>query len=64
MSEHRFYSLLLQGTKTWRNGDCETTIDLVLASEELATLAVRCGAHATEYGLDYRAIETTFDVTS
>lgn len=37
---------------------------MVLASEELVTSAVRCGTHATEYGSDYRAIETTFDVAT
>ncbi|KIM96747.1 hypothetical protein OIDMADRAFT_32665 [Oidiodendron maius Zn] len=55
-------SLLLRGTKTWRSGSRETTIDLVLASEELAISVVRCRAHATEHGSDYRAIETTFGI--
>jgi hypothetical protein len=64
MSEHGLYSLLLQGTKTWRSGNCKTTIDLVLASEELATSVVRYRTHATEHGSDYSAIETTFDVVT
>jgi endonuclease/exonuclease/phosphatase family metal-dependent hydrolase len=64
MSEHGLCSLLPRRTKTWRSGDCETTIDLVLASEELATSVVRCGTHATEHGSDHRAMETTFDVAT
>ena len=64
MSEHGLCSLLPRGTKTWRSGDLETTIDLVLASEELATSMVRCEPHATEHGSDHRAIETMFDVVT
>jgi hypothetical protein len=64
ISEHGLYSLLLQGTKTWQSSNLETTIDLVLASEELATSVVRCEPQATEYSSDHRAIETTFDVVT
>lgn len=64
MSENGLSSLLPRGTKTWRNGGRETTIDLVLASEELATSVVRCEPLATEHGSDHRAIETTFDVAT
>lgn len=62
MSEHALYSLLPRGTKTWKNGNHETTIDLVLASEELASTVVKCTIHSTEHGSDHRAIETTFDI--
>jgi hypothetical protein len=48
----------------WRSGSRETTIDLVLDSEELATSMVRCGTQATEHGSDHRAIETTFHVVT
>ena len=64
MSEHGLCSLLPRGTRTWRNGGRESTIDLVLASEGLATSVVRCGIHATEHGSDHSAIETTFDVVT
>jgi endonuclease/exonuclease/phosphatase family metal-dependent hydrolase len=60
MSDHGLCSLLPRGTKTWRNGGHETTVDLVLASEELATIVVACAAHTAEHGSDHRAIETTF----
>jgi endonuclease/exonuclease/phosphatase (EEP) superfamily protein YafD len=63
MSDHALRGLLPRGTKTWQNGDRETTIDLVLASEELATSVLKCAIQATEHGSDHRALETTFDVT-
>ena len=62
MSEYALHSLLPRGTKTWQSGDRESTIDLILASEELATSMLKCAIHATEHGSDHRAIETTFDV--
>lgn len=62
MSDHSLRSLLPRGTKTWSKGDQETTIDLILASEELASTLMRCTIHPTEHGSDHRAIETTFDV--
>jgi hypothetical protein len=55
---------LPRGTKTWQSGDCESTIDLILASEELATAMVKCAIHTTKHGSDHRAIETTFDVAT
>ena len=64
MSEHALRSLLRRGTKTWQQGNQESTIDLVLASEELATSVVKCAIHTTEHGSDHRAIETTFDVAT
>ncbi|KAL9572107.1 hypothetical protein ACKAV7_003824 [Fusarium commune] len=36
MNDFMLRSLLRRGTKTWQSGDYEMTIDLVLASEELA----------------------------
>jgi endonuclease/exonuclease/phosphatase family metal-dependent hydrolase len=64
MSEHALRSLLPRGTKTWQRGNHESTIDLVLASEELATLVVKCTVYTTEHGSDHRAIQTTFDVAT
>jgi exonuclease III len=61
MMEHALSSLLPRGTKTWQGGDYETTIDLVLASKELADTVLRCAVHETEHGSDHRAIETVFD---
>jgi hypothetical protein len=39
-----------------------TTIDLMLASQELASDVLKCKIHDTEHGSDHRAIETSFDV--
>ena len=64
MNEHSLCSLLPRGTKTWQNGSRETTIDLILASEELASTMVKCAIHETEHGSDHRAIETTFEVAT
>jgi hypothetical protein len=61
MMEHALSSLLPRGTKTWQGGDYETTIDLVLASKELADTVLRCAVHETEHGSDHRTIETVFD---
>ncbi|KAI7759593.1 hypothetical protein LZL87_013994 [Fusarium oxysporum] len=63
MNEFDLMSLLPRGTKTWSGGDFETTVDLVLASADLASLTVKCIIHGTEHGSDHRAIETEFDVS-
>src|SRR5271169_4621001 len=62
MNEHALVSLLPRGTKTWQNGDRESTIDIVLASDELAATTLKYDVHNTEHGSDHRAIETEFDV--
>ncbi|KJK85253.1 hypothetical protein H633G_10910, partial [Metarhizium anisopliae BRIP 53284] len=62
MNEHGLCSLLPRGTKTWQGRDAESTIDLVLATSELAEEMVECGIHPTEHGSDHRAIRSTFDV--
>ena len=64
MSEHALCSLLPRGTKTWQRGIHESTIDLVLTPEELATSMVKCTIHSTEHGSDHRAIETMFNVAT
>jgi hypothetical protein len=63
MSDFALSSLLRRGTKTWQGGEYETTIDLVLASEELTASTVKCAIYGTEHGSDHRAIETAFDVS-
>ena len=62
MNLHSLQSLLQKGTKTWHNSSAESTIDLVLASEELALNVIKCKLHDTSHGLDHEAIKTTFDV--
>jgi hypothetical protein len=65
MNEFALSSLLKRGTKTWhgagQSGDCESTIDLVLASENLIDSMVKCAILRTEYGSDHCTIETVFD---
>lgn len=65
MNQFSLSSLLKRGTKTWHGegqaGDCESTIDLVLASENLTQSMVKCAIHGTEHGSDHRTIETVFD---
>lgn len=65
MNQFSLSSLLKRGTKTWhgggQTGDCESTIDLVLASTNLTDSMVKCAIHGTEHGSDHRAIETIFD---
>jgi hypothetical protein len=62
MNKWSLESLLPRGTKTWQNGRYATTIDLMLASQELASSVLKCKIHGTEHGSDHRAIETSFDV--
>lgn len=65
MNEFALSSLLKRGTKTWhgggQSGDCESTIDLVLASENLTDSMVKCAILGTAHGSDHCAIETVFD---
>jgi hypothetical protein len=63
MSDHSLHSLLPRCTKTWQNCNYETTIDLILTSDELASTVVKCTVHEIEHGSDHWAIETIFDVT-
>ncbi|KAM4061064.1 reverse transcriptase (RNA-dependent DNA polymerase) [Hirsutella rhossiliensis] len=42
--------------------DEESTIDLVLASAELADEVISCMTHPTDHGSDHRAIQTAFDI--
>lgn len=62
MNRWSLESLLPRGTKTWQNATHATTIDLVLASKELASNVLRCKVHDTEHGSDHREIETASDV--
>ncbi|OHE90225.1 zinc knuckle [Colletotrichum orchidophilum] len=63
MDEFGLSSLLPRGTKTWQRGEHQSTIDLVLASEDPTNSLVKCAIHETEHGSDHRAIETIFDVS-
>ncbi|KAJ5860661.1 uncharacterized protein N7529_007971 [Penicillium soppii] len=66
MNEFGLSSLLKRGTKTWHgggySGDCESTIDLVLASENLTDSMIKCAVHGTGHGSDHVTIKTIFDV--
>lgn len=62
MSRWSLESLLPRGTKTWQNRRYASTIDLMLASQELSSSVLKCQVHGTEHGSDHRAVETFFDV--
>ncbi len=62
MDDFGLSSLLPRGTKTWQRSNEESTIDLVLATAELADEVTSCVIHPTEHGSDHRAIQTTFDI--
>jgi len=64
MGDYSLCSLLPRGTKTRKRGRSETTIDLILASEELALTMLKCVIHETGHGSDHSAIETTFDIAT
>jgi hypothetical protein len=53
MGEHALESLLPRGTKSWQRGESESTINLVLASEELAGSVIKCAIYTTEHGSDH-----------
>lgn len=53
-------SMLPRGTKTFKAGPYETTIDLALASDALFQRMLTCQIHGVEHGSDHRAITSTF----
>jgi hypothetical protein len=59
-------SLLKRGTKTWQGGglggDYESTINLVLALENLTGSMVKCLIHGIEHGSNHHAIKMVFNV--
>jgi ribonuclease HI len=54
-------SMLPRGTKTFKVGLYETTIDLALTSDGLFQKMLKCQIHDTEHGSDHRAIASTFN---
>lgn len=62
MSEFSLSSLLPKGTKTQYNSEYKTTINLILALEELKEAIVKCVIYSIEYRLDYYIINTTFNI--
>lgn len=53
-------SMLPRGTRTFKCGSDETTIDLAIASDELNKKTICCEIHDVEHGLDHWAIVSTF----
>jgi hypothetical protein len=66
MNEFTLSSLLKQGTKIWQGGgqgrDYESTINLILASENLTDSMVKCVIYRIEHGSDHCAIKTAFNI--
>jgi hypothetical protein len=54
---------LERGIATWEGPEGqESTIDLILVSDELAATVIRCGIHGTEHGSGHKVIETVLDI--
>jgi 2',3'-cyclic-nucleotide 2'-phosphodiesterase (5'-nucleotidase family) len=63
MVGHSLVSSLPRGTKTWSEGDRESTVDLVLTSSGLEDCLVRCGLYDVEHGIRVLAFGFLFDFT-
>ncbi|KAJ6436353.1 endonuclease/exonuclease/phosphatase [Purpureocillium lavendulum] len=63
MNEFALSSLLQRGTKIWHRGVHESTIDLVLVSEELAGSVISCKTLTSNHASDQEAIDTVFDTS-
>lgn len=63
MNEFALSSLLQRGTKTWHRGVHESTIDLILVSEDLAGSVISCKTLASNHGSDHEVIDTVFDTS-
>ncbi|GAA93188.1 reverse transcriptase, partial [Aspergillus luchuensis IFO 4308] len=63
MADHNLQSLLPRGTMTFESSRGRSTIDLTLASPELAAQLIRCRVHPREHGSDHRAIQSTFNIS-
>jgi len=62
ISKYVLCSLLPRGIKTWQASNYKTIINLVLALEELASIAVKYIIHITKHRSNYRVIKTIFNV--
>src|SRR3981189_1726231 len=62
IGDFSLHSLLPIRVKTWARNGQQSTIDLILASDELAATLIKSGVHEVEHGSDHRAIETTFNI--
>jgi hypothetical protein len=66
MNEFALSSLLKQYTKTWQEGgqggDYKSTINLILASENLTGSMVKYVVNRIEHGSNYHIIKTMFNI--
>jgi ribonuclease HI len=65
MADLNLQNMLPRGTTTWQsdNGDYESTIDLMMATPQLAEEVITCTTEGTEHGSDHLAIRTTFSTS-
>ena len=65
MNKFALSSLLKRGTKTWYSGgqsrDYKSTIDLVLALENLTDSITKCALLETDHSSNHYTIESIFD---
>ena len=54
--------MLPRGTKTWQKENQESTINLILKSENLYSTKIKYDIYDTEHGSDHRAIETILNI--
>ena len=62
MTDLGLQSLLPRGSITYEGARGESTIDLVLSSEELADDRLACHLYEVDHGSDHRAISTNFAI--
>lgn len=62
ISDYNLQSLLPTGTPTFQQGPHQSTIDLALASPDIAETLVTCRIYEVEHGSDHRAITSQFDI--
>ena len=48
--------------KIWQNGNYKIIINLILVSDKLASIIVKCMVYRTEHRFNYRAIKIIFNV--
>jgi len=63
ITELSLSSLLLWGIKIWQSRDYEIIIDLILVSEKLADIILKCMIYKIEYSSDYHIIIIVFDIS-
>ena len=62
MTDLHLHSLLPRGTITYEGAVGQSTIDLILASDDLTDDVMQCDIYGEEHGSDHRAIRTSLNI--